>query len=180
MSIAENLFRERGFAATSMRDLASEVGIEPASLYNHYSSKEALLHKICFGIAEQFFGALEEIEKIDLPPDEKLRKAIILHVGVIKENSDAFAVFLHDWRYLSEPSLSEFRQARRDYEEIYRGILQDGVRAGIFQDIDVKFMTLTLFSALNWIYHWFTPSGSMTPKEIGENLSHLIIDGIKN
>ena len=179
IAIASNMFRERGFAATSMRDLAGEVGIEPASLYSHFRSKEHILHKICFDIADQFFEAIEKINQLRLPPDDKLREAIIIHVTVIKTNADAFAVFLNDWHFLGEPSRGEFKVARKNYESIFREILTDGVKAGIFQDLDIKFMTLTLFSALNWIYHWFTPVGTMTPKEIGEKLSHLIIDGIK-
>ena len=178
--VAQNMFREKGYPATSMRDLAARIGIEPASLYSHIRSKEEILRTICFRIAEEFFNSIREVSKSTNSADIKLQNAIISHVEVIKNNADAFAVFYHDWRHLSEPDLSEFSAARREYENIFRAIVQEGIEEGIFKPMDVKFTVLTLFSSLNWIYHWFKPSGKMNPKEIGENLSSLILHGLMN
>ncbi len=77
---AQALFRERGYSATSMRDLAETLGIEAASLYNHISSKEELLQQICFSMAEQFFVALEPVATSSLPPKEKLLAGIEAHL----------------------------------------------------------------------------------------------------
>src|SRR5690606_37172878 len=84
--IAQNLFRTKGYAATSMRDLAKEIGIEPASIYSHVKSKEALLQKICFRIADDFFDALQNVLKKELSAEEKLSAAIDAHVAVILNN----------------------------------------------------------------------------------------------
>ncbi len=177
---AQNMFREKGYSATSMRDLAARIGIEPASLYSHIRSKEEILHTICFRIAEEFFKSIKDVTTSTESADIKLEKAIVSHVEVIKNNADAFAVFYNDWRHLSEPVLSEFISARREYENIFRGIIQEGLEDGIFKPMDVKFTVLTLFSSLNWLYHWFKPSGKMNPKEIGGNLSNMILYGMMN
>ena len=83
-STARNLFREKGYAATSMRHLAAELGIEAASLYSHIKSKEEILQQICFELAEEFLSATEELQKKKLPAKELLREAVSAHIRIIK------------------------------------------------------------------------------------------------
>ena len=78
---ATQLFRTKGYAASSMRDLAQVLGIEAASIYSHVKSKEEILQKICFRMANEFFTAKDRIEKLDIPPIEKLSKAMEAHLG---------------------------------------------------------------------------------------------------
>ncbi len=178
-NIAQNLFKEKGFAATSMRDLANEANMGVASLYNHISSKEDILQEICFRIANEFFETLQEGDThIKLSPDQKLDLAIKGHVKVIINNIDATAVFMNEWKHLTEPSLSEFIVLRNKYERSFVKIIKSGIKDGIFQKIKPKFAALTILSALNGIYDWYKPSGKMTQEEIGENLSKLLIKGL--
>ena len=176
--VAKNMFRQQGYAATSMRDLAREIGIEPASLYSHIRSKEELLSNICFKIGADFFEAFHEIETIT-DPAARLTAAIKGHVAVIVNNLDASAVFLHEWRFLSEPNLSEFKSQRDRYESYFRALIREGIEGGIFKKQDEKFIVLTIFSSLNWIYEWYKPEGSMCAEDIGQKLSELILEGLK-
>lgn len=102
------LFQERGYAATSMRDLAQVLGIEAASLYSHIKSKEEILQKICFRMAKEFFKAWQEVELETTSFSSKMEKAMIAHVKVITKDTDASAVFFNEWRHLSEPYLGGF------------------------------------------------------------------------
>lgn len=176
--VAQNMFRERGYPATSMRDLANEVGVMPASLYNHIKSKEEILEKICFGIAEDFFSGIKNLMNEDIAADEKLRKAITSHVEVIKNNADASAVFFLDWRHLSEPKLSEFKELRNSYENVFKSIIKEGIEKGVFSVLDEKVTVLTIFSAMNWTYNWYKTSKGFRPKEISDSLSNLILNGL--
>jgi TetR/AcrR family transcriptional regulator, cholesterol catabolism regulator len=175
------LFKERGYAATSMRDLAAAIGIEAASLYSHVRSKEALLHRICFEMAEAFFEARDQVSSLQLPAPVKLRLAIEKHVEVVTRDVNASAVFLHEWRHLSEPDLSVFKSMRRAYEEYLTGILQAGHAAGQFHLPNEKLAVLSLLSSLNWLYDWYRPDGPLQPHQIAQLLADQVLNGlIKN
>jgi len=176
---ATALFQERGYAATSMRDLAQVLGIEAASLYSHIKSKEEILQKICFRMAEEFFNAWEEVEEVNTSMAEKMAKAMTAHVKVITKDTGASAVFFNEWRHLSEPSLSRFLAMRDDYEGRFMAIIRDGVAAGEFSQVDEKFTMLTLLSSLNWTHNWYKPSGNLSPEEVGTRLANLLLNGLK-
>ncbi|MEO5673185.1 MAG: TetR/AcrR family transcriptional regulator [Chitinophagales bacterium] len=177
--VAMNKFREKGYRAVSMRELADHVGIEAASFYNHFDSKESILKEICFRIANDFFTGVEKALKEEKKVDRMLQHAIRSHIHVITENLDATAVFFHDWRYLSEPYLGEFREMRRKYENIFRQIIRDGMAQKIFSRQDETFIVLMIFSSLNWVHEWYDPGGKFSPDEISENLAKLILVGIR-
>ena len=162
-----------------MRQMAKEVGIEAASIYNHVHSKEEILQKICFGLSEEFFAKAEKLLKENISAEQKLRSAIENHIEVISKNMDASAVFLNDWRHLSEPHLSKFKTLRKQYENIFRKILREGMEKKIFKKDDETFLVLMIFSSLNWIHNWYDPKGKLKPKDIANSLTDLILNGIK-
>ncbi|MFC6998709.1 TetR/AcrR family transcriptional regulator [Rufibacter roseus] len=178
--VATTLFKSRGFAATTMRDLALELGIEAGSLYSHIKSKEDILQRVCFRMADEFNAAFDEVKSQDVPAGEKLRLAIAAHVRVLTKNPPAAGVFLNEWRHLSEPSLSQFNGMRHAYEESFREIVREGIATGEFKVNDEKFVVLTLLSSLNWLHMWYKPEGKMSPDDIAEFLSNLLLNGLKN
>lgn len=177
---ATELFQERGYAATSMRDMAQALGIEAASLYSHIKSKEEILQNICFRMAQKFFEAMEEaFAQEPASVAEKLERAIVAHIKVITDDTAASAVFFSEWRHLSEPHLSEFLKMRDRYEGMFYHILKEGVEKKEFIELDLKFSVLTILSALNWTHNWFKPTGKMTAEEIGHNLASVMLNGLK-
>lgn len=177
--IAQHKFREKGYRAVSMRELADHVGIEAASFYNHFDSKESILKEICFRMSDAFFKAMEKVMQQQVAADQLLQKAIASHIAVITANTDASAVFFHDWRYLSEPDLAAFKSLRKKYENLFRKIIREGMDKGIFVRLDETFAVLTIFSSLNWVYEWYDAKGKFTPSQIAENLAKLILDGMR-
>lgn len=176
---AQKLIRLHGYNSMSMRDLAKALGIEAPSLYNHIKSKEELLKTTCFEMADRFITALDEVNDIYFNAEQKLRMAIENHIKILTSNLDMAHVFLHEWKYLSEPYLSEFIVLRDRYEQGFREIIVTGEQEGLFKEIDTKFAVLTILSSLNWIIEWYKPEGSMLPQEVAEKLSHFILSGLK-
>lgn len=176
---ATDLFQKQGYTATSMRDLAGYIGIEAASLYSHIKSKEEILQKICFQMANDFFQSLEQMELETLSADEKLRMAVRSHVSVLTKDSSASAVFFSEWRHLSEPYLEDFLVMRTNYENRFIQIIIDGYKEGVFKKMDAKFTVLALLSSLNWMPSWYKPEGILSPEDIADNVTDVFINGLK-
>ena len=176
---AAELFRERGYAATSMRDLATSLGIEAASLYSHIHSKEEILRILCFGMAEKFMKSLRAVEEKEVSFENKLRAGILGHIGVMSDNLTASAVFMNEHRHLSEPYLRDFLLMRINYINRFKRIIEGGIRSGEFFPIDTKLAVMTLFSSLNWMPHWYDPSGIIDPERLGNQLADMLIGGLK-
>jgi len=177
--VAEKLFKEKGFMATSMRDIAAELGIEAASLYSHIKSKDEILETICFRMADQFLNAFEEVNDIYFNAEEKLKMAINSHVKILATDLCASSVFIREWRHLNEPKLTEFKGLRNKYENEFRKVLRTGEDENLFEVADKKFAVLTILSSLNWITEWYKPDGNMKPDEIAEHLFNFILTGLK-
>lgn len=177
---AAELFREKGYAASSMRDLAQKLGIEAASLYSHIKSKEEILQNLCFDMAAEFRKSLDDVEKLNVSSGEKLKQGIIGHIQVMAKDLTASAVFMNEHRHLSQPWLRQFLLLRINYINRFKEIIEQGVRNGEFKSsIDRKLAVMTLFSSLNWMPMWYDPSSAINSSELGEQLADMLVNGLK-
>lgn len=177
---AAELFREKGYAASSMRDLAQKLGIEAASLYSHIKSKEEILRQLCFDMAAEFRKSLQEVEKLNVSSSEKLKLGIIGHIQVMAKDLTASAVFMNEHRHLSQPYLRDFLLLRINYINRFKAIIEEGARQGEFKDdIDKKLAVMTLFSSLNWMPMWYDPSSTIDPQNLGHQLADMLVNGLK-
>ena len=176
---AAELFKVKGYAATSMRDLAHAMGIEAASLYSHIKSKEEILNILCFDMARQFIEALNQVEKKDISHSDKLREGIIAHVNVMVRDLTASAVFMNEHRHLNQPHLKEFLFKRISYINRFKRMIENGIQDGEFKPVDTKLAVMTLFSSLNWMPNWYDPVKTINPEQLGEQLADMLIMGLR-
>jgi len=176
---SQSVLKEKGYAATSVRDIAKALEMEPASLYSHFSSKEDILKITCFEMADKFELAVKEVNDIYFNAEEKLRLAIKLHVEILTQHLDSAIIFIRDWRNLTGASLDEFIAKRNVYEEGFREIVQTGIDEGVFNETDKKFAALTILSSVNWIVEWYQPSGKLNSEQIANKLSDFILSGLE-
>lgn len=178
--VAASLMRSRGYANTTVRDIASEMNMEAASLYNHIASKEEILANICFQFADQLEQGILEINDIYFNAKEKLKMAITQHILLLTQDLDASYVFIHEWKYLTDDKKEEFITRRDVYEKQFRDIVELGEKEGSFLDVDQKFAVITILSALNATIEWYKPSGSLTPQQVADKLTNFILTGLSN
>lgn len=175
---AARLFRDKGYAATSMRDLAGAVDIKASSIYNHFDSKEDILRQICLDNAQRFLAGLQEVEDSAVSATHKLRALIRLHIQIATEDLTSITAFNDEWRHLKEPYLGEFKAIRRDYERRFQAIIEDGMRKGELRPIDPHIATYTLFSSMRWLYDWYKSGKRISADDLQRDISALLMNGL--
>jgi AcrR family transcriptional regulator len=176
---AAQLFRDKGYSATSMRDLAEAVNLKASSLYNHIASKEEILRNICFDNARRFLSGMEEVEQSGAAPPEQVRALLALHIRTAMEDATSVTAFNDEWRHLNEPYFTEFETLRKDYEQRFRKILKAGMKSGAFRRIDPNIMLYTLFSSVRWLYDWFQSGKSLSAEAVEAEVVELLMGGLR-
>ncbi len=179
LTAATRLFHERGYHATSVRDIADAVGIQGGSLYAHFESKDDVLWDIVNLSADAFFAALDPVIRSNRDTNAKLRDAIIAHIGVITRDLDAAAVYTTEWRHLATERRTEFSARRDAYESLFRDLVRVGIREGFLSPVDEAYGTLFILSALNYVYLWFRPEGRMSSEAVARMMADFIFDGLR-
>ncbi len=178
MHQAAILFREKGYGAASMRELAERVGIEAASLYNHISSKEAILKEICFDTANDYVRQLDKINETYNSPHDKVKELIINHVRMIVKDVASVAVCNNEWKHLNEPFLSDFAEIRRHYERRFAEIIQEGIDKKQFGVINASVALFTILAAVRWVEHWYKPGRGISAKELEADICSMLLNGL--
>jgi AcrR family transcriptional regulator len=176
---AAAMFREKGFAATSMRDLAETVGIEAASLYNHIRSKNEILEAICFDVANRFNTNIEILETEQQNSIAKVEKLLRFHIGQMIENYEEVYVSDREWKHLEEPYLSNFQTQRRNYRKKFAAIIENGIRKNEIRNIDAPTAVLIILHAVSGIESWHRSKARINAEELENNMVMIMIDGLR-
>lgn len=174
------MFREKGFAATSMRDLAETVGIEAASLYNHIQSKSEILQDITFRIANDCNEHLDSLNNNGMNSTQKIESLIRFHVQMMINRFEDYYVMVNEWMHLSEPYLTNFSVQRRNYVRKMESIIQEGINNKEMKPIIPYVAVLTILSSVRGLEFWHRSHQRITPEEMEDNMVNHLINGLKN
>ncbi len=179
LKAAAALFRQKGFKAASMRELAEKVGVEAASLYNHIHSKTELLHDICFTIANFYWEHINKVEAENTSPIKQVETLLRFHIRQIIENFEEVYVADREWRYLADPYLSNFQNQRRTYRKRFAAIIEKGIDAGEINKIDASTAVLIMLHSVSGIESWHRSTHKINGKELEENMVIILVEGLK-
>jgi TetR/AcrR family transcriptional regulator, cholesterol catabolism regulator len=173
------MFREKGFPATSMRDLAESVGIEAASLYNHIQSKSEILQEIIFRISEDCNKHIDELDSAGLTNLQKIESVIRFHIQMMLHRFEDYHVMINEWIHLEAQPLSDFITQRRNYVQQLETFISEGISAKEIKPILPYVAVLTILSAVRGLEFWHRSQKSYTPEELEENMVAYLIGGLK-
>jgi AcrR family transcriptional regulator len=178
LEAATQLFSEKGYAGTTMRDIAKAVGVLPGSLYAHIDGKESLLLEIVEAGIDLFLAAGTSLNGEGTPAD-RMREAIRAHVAVVAANPQRTLVVFHQWRFLSGPNRARIVDKRRRYEMIFTSLMEEGLAEGTFgRQLDAKIAVLGILGALNWTAEWYSPDGPIPSEVVGDRLADTVLWGL--
>ncbi|GFM96221.1 TetR/AcrR family transcriptional regulator [Streptomyces fulvorobeus] len=172
---AVEAFAERGYHATTTRDIAGRAGMSPAALYIHYKTKEELLHRISRIGHDRALALLEAEAGGEAPAAERLAGAVRSFVRWHAERYTTARVVQYELDALSDEHRTEIIELRRQSDAVVRRIISEGVAAGEFDVPDVPGTTLAVLSLCIDVARWFNAQGSRTPEEVGALYADLVL-----
>jgi TetR/AcrR family transcriptional regulator, cholesterol catabolism regulator len=162
-----------------MRDLAENIGIEAASLYNHIRSKNEILESICFVVANRFNTYFDEVESGKDPVLQKVETILRFHVQQMIENHEEVIVSDREWKHLDEPYRSNFHNQRRNYRKRFTLLIEEGIKKGEIKKIDAPTAIITMLHAVNGIESWHRSTAKISAGELEDNMVLILIDGLR-
>ncbi|MBR9846470.1 MAG: TetR/AcrR family transcriptional regulator [Algicola sp.] len=177
INTAAKLFKEKGYSAVTMRDLATAMGIKAASLYNHINSKQDILKTIIISIAEEFTTGMHSIINSEASSISKLKRVVKLHVNITSKNTNGMASLNNDWMHL-EDQLNYYLQLRNDYENDVLNIIKEGVSSSEIKNNNPEIIMFSMLTTLRSLYLWIPKKEDLNANDLAENLSEVLIEGI--
>jgi AcrR family transcriptional regulator len=177
--VASSLFSSRGYAATSMRDIARVLDLHGGSLYAHIPSKEAVLAAIVEEAAEAFHAAVRPVAEGPGPAAQRLREMVAAHVRVVTGARERAKVFLFEWTFLGEERREAVRRSRGAYQGYFERVVAEGVAAGELEAADPRLAAVFILSAMNAMAYWYRPDGALGPDALAAHYADLFLNGLQ-
>ena len=178
-TVSIDLFFKKGYFATSISEIAQGCGIQKASIYYHYPSKEEIL----FSILESTMNDLTEYLKNNISDiknvEKQMRIAVHSHVSFHLERQKENFIANSELRGLTEEHYQSIVKKRNEYECIFQDIIKNGSEKNIFAKGDVKILSYAILTLCTAGASWFNPGGRLTVDEIAVIYENFIIHGLK-
>jgi TetR/AcrR family transcriptional regulator, cholesterol catabolism regulator len=172
------IFRDRGFDATSVSDIARALGLTKAGLYHHFDSKEALLFEIMtFGLDTVRDEVLLPVMQIR-DPEERLRQLIVRHARIITRGQGAVAHIGDEIRALPPAGRKKIERRMRVYVELVRRTLDELNDAGRLRPVDRTTAAFSVIGMILWLPRWFRLDGRLTQDQVATGIADIALGGL--
>lgn len=180
LAIAAQLFAEKGFKNTTVRDIADAAGILSGSLYHHFDSKESMVDEILSTFQEALFAQYDEILASDDDARTKLEKAVRVSFEAIDQHPHEVAIYQNEADYLGAyPRFGYLKDRNTQSRQVWVTLIEEGVRTGVLrQDLDVT-LTYRFIRDTVWVaVRWYRPGRGRTHTEVADQYVRILLDGI--
>jgi TetR/AcrR family transcriptional regulator, cholesterol catabolism regulator len=175
LRVCARLFREKGFDGTSIRDVSQAAGMHSGSPFYHFKSKQEMLFAVMEQGLTEGLRHLEAVATEKLPPAEKFRKLVRVHLGTICEDGhDFIPVMLYDWRSLTPANRRRMIALQDRYDALWQKVTDELQAAGLMQG-DPQLARLFTFGVLNWTARWYRAGGRKSLDEIAEAAAKFLL-----
>jgi AcrR family transcriptional regulator len=184
VEVAAHVFRDRGFEAATLRDVAAAMGTDRASLYYYFGSKEELLQEIVRQALGRDIATAQAVKRSRASTKDKIAALIEAMVKGYDANYPHMHVYIEDLGRISRQDSewsTDVIARTREYESIVHSILTKGQRDGTLRkDLPVELSALALFGMVNWMHRWYRPNIKWSPEEVAKTFTAIFLDGFEN
>ena len=175
LRVATGLLAERGYAATNLDEIAEVLDLSKASLYHYFPSKEHLILACLDRIGDATNERLRAVADSTLPPRDRLHAAVRTQVLLLTgEQAAGAALFIHDLG-LPEAARARLRALVEQHDQLFRSIIEDGIRAGELHVADPAVARLLMHGAINFIPSWYQQSRRMSPERLADVVADTLL-----
>jgi AcrR family transcriptional regulator len=180
LQIAADLFAERGYVATTVRDIADAAGILSGSLYHHFDSKESMIDEILSTFINQTLDTYDAVVAEGLRPRQTFERLVSVSLGSMTTARSAILIYQNESRFLvQEPRFAYLGDAHRRFERIWTVVIEQGIEAGEFREnLDPKLIYRLVRDSVWTAPRWWRPGGPLKPERITEQYVAVLVDGI--
>ena len=175
---ASDLFAQKGYAETSIRDIGKAAKVNISLVYYYFKDKEEVLYNIIHRSARDLIVILKEIQSNEPDPLECLRKMIIRQVLFSRETWQATKLIVMDSYQLHAQRKADCLRAQREIYDIYMKQLQRLCESGILDEINLTVVNFVIFGMLNWFYRWYRNEKPLTEEEVANQMIKILLSGI--
>ncbi|MGH2497548.1 MAG: TetR/AcrR family transcriptional regulator [Ktedonobacteraceae bacterium] len=178
LAAAVRLFAQYGYHAATMRDIARISGIQAASIYYHYASKQALLVEIMDTHMRDLIANLRHIMQEATPIEQRLHEAIANHIRLHTTYKAEFFIIDTEIRALEDEQRGAILALRDEYETQLQSLLREGMECGIFHQVDIKVASYALIAMCTEVATWFRPDGRLSVQQVIDLYTQMITGGL--
>jgi AcrR family transcriptional regulator len=171
-------FRDKGYAATSVRDIARRLSMAPGNLYYYFRNKQEILFFCQDYSLEVLLREARRIARLPVPPEEKVRDLVRAQVLCMLDELHGSAGHI-EFHAMPKRRLRRIIERRDEYERMVRGVVEEGVRTGRFAPCDPKLVTLAILGAVNWTARWYRAEGERPPEAIASAFAEYLVRGLR-
>lgn len=175
---AADLFRERGYQASTVEHIAARLGMSKASLYTHFRAKEEMLAAISRETIEAFTRDLNLVLASRLGAEDKLRTVVRQHVQFVIANRSFLTVFFGEEANLPPRFMRSLASQKDRYDKGVERIVEEGIRSGVFREMSPRLVVFALLGMVNWVHKWYNPRGRWGAEEISAAFLALVEGGL--
>jgi len=177
LRVCARLFREQGFDGTSIRDISDAAGMHSGSPFYHFKTKQEMLVAVMEQGLTEGLRHLEAVSAMNLPPREKFRRLVRVHLETIcGEGHDFIPVMLYDWRSLTPANRRRVIALKDRYDALWQKVTDELQAKGIMAG-DPQLARLFTFGVLNWTARWYHAGGRKTLDQIADEASRFLLRG---
>lgn len=176
--VVSKLFAQKGYHATSMREVGKAVGMTQSSLYNYFKSKEEILFRLMNTAMDEALNTLLPICNSNLPPQEKLNRVLEFYARYYAGDQDSLTLLVNEMSSLSKRHHQILLKKQRRYVMLIRSILEELSRAGQMKPIHPSVATFTFFGMVHYTIKWYSKDGPVPPEELAHIFVEIFTKGI--